>query len=87
MLIPSIVTIEFDLRFKTLKYLFLAKSLILEMALLLTSSQSRCKGASFTSNIEISSLLVALTFIKYFKPERYFKDFSLLYDRSTSSKY
>jgi hypothetical protein len=50
--IPSITAIEFDFKFKTLKNLFLDKSPILEMILLLTSKESRCKGASLTSNIE-----------------------------------
>jgi hypothetical protein len=75
---PSIVTIEFALRFKILRYLFRERSLILAMLLLLTSRESKCNGGYFTSNIVVSSLLVAFTLIKYFSPERYLSDFSLL---------
>ena len=81
------VTIELDFKFNTRKYLFLDKSLILTILLLLTSSQSKCRGAYFTSNIETNSLLVAFTFIRYLNPDKYFKDFNLLYDKSTSYKY
>lgn len=78
LLIPSITAIEFDFKFKTLRYLFRDKSIIFVMLLLLTSKKSKCKGAYFTSNIEVSSLFAAFTFMRYRKPDRYFKDFSLL---------
>lgn len=72
------VVMEFALRLRILKYLFRDKSLIFDMLLLLTSRESKCKGVYLTSNIEISSLFVAFTLTKYFKPDRYFKDLSLL---------
>lgn len=78
--------IEFALRFKTLRYLFLERLFILAMLLLLTSNQSKCKGIYLRSNTETSSLFVAFILIKYLSPDKYFKDLSLLYDRSTYSK-
>lgn len=51
---PSIVDIRLDLRLRTLRYLFLDRSLILSILLLLTSSSSKCKGVYLTSKIEVS---------------------------------
>lgn len=64
LLIPSITEIKLVLKFKTLKYLLRERSIILVIALLLTSKKSKCKGGSLTSNIDTNSLLVAFTLIK-----------------------